>query len=520
LTFLSRITGLVRDSTTTAWLGYSWVQDRFVYAFTIPNLFRQLFGEGALSAVFVPILSENLARDDKERAGKLFGNVATLLALILTVLTLVMLGLLGLIWMFSDPDPQRRLTLALTGLMAPYMILVCLIALFSAMLNCLDRFGLPAFLPVILNMFLIGGVVVAKYGVGRWTDRLDVQIYTLGVALLLAGIIQLWVVSRAVKKQGIRWGIDFRISDPQLRRMLIILAPMLLCLGILKFGEWLDNQIIVSLSGEGGGGFTFLGRQFLYPLQNGAMTAVNNARRLYQFPLGVLAISLATAAFPMFSRSAAAGDIPELRRSVSHALRVAIFEGLPSGLGLIALSELIVRVVFGYGQVDRHDISETAHVLRMYGLGVWAFCAQHIIVRAFYSVKDTLTPLKIMTATLCLDVLLNFTLIWVPVIGPGAFGLTSSVMCIINVLLLSTTFSRRFGNLDLRRLVWQGGKTLVACVIMLAAIYICKPHLTHMSKYVQLMILLALGVAAFALGCILLRIEEFRELAGLHRRKP
>lgn len=518
LTLCSRVTGLVRDVVLAGWLGNNWVQDRLAYAFQIPQLFRRLFGEGALSAAFIPTLSENLAARGKERAGRLFSNVATLLAGILTILTLTILVVLLMIWVLGEQSLKRQFVLGLTALMTPYMIFVCLVALFSAMLNCFEKFGLPAFVPVILNFFQIGAVIVGRYFVSRWTDRLDLQVYTVGVAVVLAGIVQLWVMIRAVRRLGIRWRLDFSISDGDLRKMMIMLAPMVLGLGVLQFGAWLDSQIILSLSGDRtSAGFELFGRYVAYPLEEGSLAAVNFARRLYNFPLGVLAISLATAAFPLFSRYAAEGDMESLRSSVSDGLRIAIFEGLPCGLGLIVLAELIVRVVFERGNFSHDDTVQTAHILRMYSLGLWAYCAQHIIVRAFYSVKDTMTPLRVMMATLGLNVALNLTLLWIPSIGAGAFGISTSVMCSINVIILCVIFSRRFGGLGLRRILFSSVRVLAVSVLMLAAVYFCAAWLVDLSKYLQLMIALAVGVTSFAAGCYLFKVSELREVLGISR---
>jgi len=519
LTLVSRITGLLRDSAISAWLGYSWVQDRFVFAFTIPNLFRQLFGEGALSAVFIPVLTDRLSREGRDRAAKLFGNVISLLAALLIGLTVLVLLLLGGIWVAGERDAALKLTLGLTALMAPYMILICLVALFSALLNCLDRFGLPAFVPVIMNLFLIAGVLTARYVLGPWLGDQQSQVYVLGVALLLAGVTQLATVAAAVRRAGVRWSFDFSLSDPDVRTMFKMLAPLLLGLGVLKLSELIDNTIIVGLSPKTAEAFSVWGYEVAYPLYEGAMTAVNNARRLYQFPLGVLAISLATAAFPTFSRAASAKDFDQLRGSVSHALRIAILEGIPSGLGLILLAELIVTVVFKYGNVGGQDVRETAHVLRMYGLGLWAFCAQHIIVRAFYSVKDTKTPLKVMSATLVLNLAMNLTLIWVHAIGAGAFGLSASVMCSLNVVLLCAIFSRRYGRLEIGQILRATGKVAVAAGLMGAAVYATYAYFDELNRYMRLALCMGVAAGVFLPAAVVLKIEEFHDLVAVARKK-
>jgi len=484
LTLTSRITGLIRDSFIAGWLGAGWINDRFILAFMIPNLSRRLFGEGALSSAFIPILSENLSQRGTRRASKLFANVATLLAAVLTVLTLLILAALVVIWLFAAHDAKRSLTVGLIAVMSPYMILVCLVALFSSMLNCFDRFGLPAFAPIILNMFQIAAVFVAKFVVGQ-----------------------------------IRWRFDLSVSDPDLRRILIAVTPVAVGLGVLQFGALLDSAIIILLSAAEGEGFELFGMSVHYPLLEGSLTAVNYARRLYNFPLGVLAISLATAAFPMFSRYASAGHHLQLARSVSHALRIAILQGLSCGVGMIVLAELIIRVIFERGRFSPADTAQTAFVLRMYCLGLWAYCAQHIILRAFYSLKDMITPLRVMMVTLAINVILNVTLVWIPQIGPGAFGLSTAIMCSINVIALSVIFARRFGGLDGRAIIRSAGKVMLAVAIMGSAVYACLLNLGGIdNKYLQLPICLAVGVGVFAGACYVLRIREWKDALGLSER--
>jgi len=519
LTLTSRITGLIRDSFIAGWLGAGWINDRFILAFMIPNLSRRLFGEGALSSAFIPILSENLSQRGTRRASKLFANVATLLAAVLTVLTLLILAALVVIWLFAAHDAKRSLTVGLIAVMSPYMILVCLAALFSSMLNCFDRFGLPAFAPIILNMFQIAAVFVAKFVVGQWTDRVDIQVYTLGLAVLSAGVVQLFLMIRAVNRLDIRWRFDLSVSDPDLRRILIAVTPVAVGLGVLQFGALLDSAIIILLSAAEGEGFELFGMSVHYPLLEGSLTAVNYARRLYNFPLGVLAISLATAAFPMFSRYASAGHHLQLARSVSHALRIAILQGLSCGVGMIVLAELIIRVIFERGRFSPADTAQTAFVLRMYCLGLWAYCAQHIILRAFYSLKDMITPLRVMMVTLAINVILNVTLVWIPQIGPGAFGLSTAIMCSINVIALSVIFARRFGGLDGRAIIRSAGKVMLAVAIMGSAVYACLLNLGGIdNKYLQLPICLAVGVGVFAGACYVLRIREWKDALGLSER--
>jgi putative peptidoglycan lipid II flippase len=512
VTLASRFTGLLRDIIVNAWLGYNWIQDRLNVAFLVPNIFRQLLGEGALSAAFIPVLSEKLHQGDKSAVGKLVGNVATILTILLTLLTLVILIGLGAFWWFSNRTEYSALTAGLTAVMVPYMIFICVVALFSGLLNCLDHFGLPAFMPVIMNMAQVIGVIIAKYGLARTGMPLNHQVYAVGVSILLSGVVQLFWIVHAVKKAGIRWQLDFSIQNPDLRRIVITMVPMIFGLGILQFSTLMDSVIMLALSATTQDHFTIFGYIIKYPLESGAVSAVNQARRLYNFPLGVLGIALATAAFPTFSRLAAANDQKGLAEMVSKSLRLAIFEGLPTGIGLMALSTLIVKVLMQRGNFSAEDTAQTAFVLRFYALGIWAYCSHHIIVRAFYSLKDSRTPVKVLTKTVTLAVLLNITLLWVPSVREGVFGISTTIMATCNVLILGTILSRRIGSLQFREILKTTGKTLTASLLMAGAVMAAAEYLPIHNKYLQLLVCLVIATIVFFPACWFLKIEEAKEL--------
>ncbi len=335
ITLISRISGLARDILIAGWLGNNWIQDCFNYGFRIPNLFRNLLGEGALAAAFVPVLSEKLNDADRSAALKLFGAVASILAVILIALTGLILLLIAAIALWGENTRERSLVLGLTAVMIPYMIFVCLVALFSAMLNCLDRFRLATFMSVILNLFQIAAMICAPILLKPFWPFPQQQIYLVAASVLLAGVVQLLLMIRAARQVGLPWKFRLDWKHPDLRRIAATAGPMFIGLGILQFGAWLDDQIIFSLTATDQSSFSILGYTLDYPLTEGTLSAVNQARRLYQFPLGVLAISLATVAFPAFSRLAAKKDYPALAASITGAFRLAIFEAIPSSAGMM-----------------------------------------------------------------------------------------------------------------------------------------------------------------------------------------
>ncbi len=461
-TIVSRITGLVRDISLNHVYGQNWVQDAFNYGFLIPNLFRRLFGEGALSAVFVPTVPEVLDQRGRPAAWVLLGRVTGLMVLALVSLTILLeLGVLAVGWL-APGGAMRTLQLGLSAVMIPFMIGVCLLALFSSILNCLQHFAVPALLPVVLNVMVILGVLGVGPAMGGPLER---QVYGVAVCVLAASVMQLVLIFPVLRRHGVQFKLSLSRSDPDLRHMARIFVPVLLGQGILLFNVFFDAQVctLFTRGPQQPETFSLFGWQLSYPLTEGALSAVNNAQRLYQFPLGVLAISLATAALPMFSLYASRKDLPGLRSSLGQALRLAVFEGLPSGVVILVMAEPIVSLLFEHGRYDHEATLRAAWVLRWYGIGMAAFCCQHIVLRGFYSLKDTLTPMWISCYLVALNAVMNVTLLWHPDIREAAFGISTSTTSCLHVAVSIWFLRRRMqGRIGARRLLKSVAKTCVA----------------------------------------------------------
>lgn len=468
-TLLSRVTGLARDIILNAHFGQGWVQDSFNYGFQIPNLFRRLFGEGALAAVFVPQFTEVLDREGKPAAGVLLGRACGLLVLVLSALTITLeLGVLT-VWHFAPGEAMRRLMLGLTAVMLPFMVSICLLAVFSSILNCLHHFTVPALAPIVLNLCNILGVLVVGPALSA---RPEVQVYGVALSVVAASVLQIAIVLPLLRFYGIRFrpSVDWR--DATVRRMMRTFVPIMIGQGVLLLNVYLDSQVCTFLTRGPNQPETFslMGRSFHYPLSDGALSAVSNAQRLYQFPLGVLAISLATAAFPLLSRHASRGDMPAMRRATGSALRMAVFEGLPAGLMMIVLAQPIVTLLFQYQRFGAAATERASWVLAWYGIGMWAFCGQHIVTRGFYSLKDTLTPMWIGCGLVLLSQALNLTLVWHPRIREAAFGISTSITASLQVMIgLWILRQRMGGRIGARELGRSFARTLIAGLLAAGA---------------------------------------------------
>ena len=248
------------------------------------------------------------------------------------------------------------------------------------------------------------------------------------------------------------------------------------------------------------------------PLTDGIITRINAAQRLYQFPMGVLAISLGVAVFPLMARYAARGDMPGLRESVNRALRLALMEGLATGVGLWVLSEPITRLIYLRGRFTPEDARMSGFILQMYVLGMWAYCTTQILTRSFYALKDTVTPLKVACSVVVLNMLLVVTLVWAPRLGGGAFGLATAITASLNCLILVFLLRKRLGLLGGRAIARSLGRMLIACAAMAAAVLLVRHQMAGLADWKIVAVGVPVGAAVFLLTAKLLKAPELREL--------
>lgn len=525
-TLASRITGLARDMLFVQFFGASRVYDAFLYAFQFPNLFRRIFGEGALAAAFIPVFTRTLESDGIEGATRLLARVTALLATTALIAVLVIQLIIVAVWQFApagDPDVQaaRNLMLALTSLMLPFMVSICVVALFASVLNVLDVFVAPALVPIVLNFFMIVGITVVGPQLGP-ADEPERRIYGVAFMVLLAGVAQLALLIPLLARRGVPlgWRLDWR--DNCVREVLTLMGPVILGQGVLILGPLLDTQIcwFMSRLDQGPASAAWLGVTFDYPLQEGALSVLTVAARLYQFPLALFGLSLAVAALPTLSRLATREHWDEWAVEVRRALRLAIFLGLLSGAVMLALAEPIVRLLFERGRFQPDDTVRAAHVLRLYGFGMASFCAHHIVLRAFYSLRDIVTPLRISCAMLPLNLALSFILLWSPALREAAFAvsaaLTSTISVVIGFILLTRRTPAALGTPVLAGAVMR---MIIAAGVGCLAIYLLRgfwsPTLatwgdTITARVVDVALGLTVGGVAFFGAAALLRIHEVR----------
>ncbi len=522
LTMLSRVFGLVRDAAIGA-MGATHMMGAFRVAFSIPNLFRRLFGEGAVSIAFVPVFTEVAQTDGIDRARAVLANAAGLLAVLLA--SLVAIGELGLLaWLIIAPgNAEHTMLLQLTMIVLPFMLTVCLLAIGSAALNCRKHFAYPAFAPILLNMFMIAGAFTAHVCFDGATTG---GLVLLASSVTVAGVVQLAGVIWLLRRIGLAAAPTLRPVLEPVKRIAALTLPMLLPIGILQFSAFFDRVYLHAIAVRPDSTtLEVFGLRLTRPVGEGVVTWFDCANRLYQYPMAILGISLATAIFPLFSRYAADGDVPGLRTTANRAIRWSLFMGIPSGVALLFLAEPIVAVIFRHGRFTSFDVARTAFILRMYCLGMWAYFCNHILLRAFFSQKDTRTPLWTSCILAGVNLVMVIGLVFTPLAG-GALGLATATTSSINALTLTFILRRRWGRLGLRSILASLGRIVPAAgamagVIVLANHLLLGPIAQASNTRAGVALLVAIPAAAgvFLVLTRLLGAPELTELRTTLRKR-
>jgi putative peptidoglycan lipid II flippase len=532
LTMLSRILGLIRDRAIFAF-GANRATSTFWTAFRIPNTFRRMFGEGALSAAFVPVFTEVTEAEGWDKARLVLANAAGALAVLLGVLLVVIEVGLGVWFTLSPGAWDKALLLQLLMIVMPFMFTICMLSLGAAALNCRGRFVYPAFAPIILNIFLIAAAYIARI---YYSDAPTSGLVLLSIAVTVAGIVQLVGVIWALRAAGLGIIPNVKPLLPEVCRMGKLMLPMMIPLGAVQLSSLFDGWYAWSMAATlDSPTLTIFGWTFDKPLLEGAATRIFAAERLYNFPLGILAISIATVVFPLFSRYAARNDTHGLREATNRALRLCLFLGIPSGVALMVLGGPAVSAIYRSGEFTPEDAAQSGYILQMYCIGMWAYFSNHVLLRAFFSQKDVMTPLKASIVRALLNILLVGGLIFTP-LGPGAMGLATAITSSGYALLLVWILHRRWGRIGFREIMASLLRIAVSTAAMLGAMLLAwrfivpllgriSPRLgsgNWQSDWIPavalLVVCMSVGLGTYLLSAKILRCPELRELLIRERK--
>ncbi|HEV8293058.1 MAG TPA: murein biosynthesis integral membrane protein MurJ [Tepidisphaeraceae bacterium] len=522
LTLISRILGVFRESLAAKFFGAGIVASAFAVAFTIPNLFRKLFGEGALSAAFIPLYAQSIKTDDQATARHFAAATVNFLIVVLGILTILSEIILYLLAHFIDLQPDRLLALKLTAIMLPYALLVCGMAFLSAILQVHRRFGWSAATPIVLNVALIIGTILgARFWDMKSAPGQTRAVYFLSLFVLAAGVAQILMLLPSLRSIGFRFEFAKTFWTPAVKKMVTLSLPVAIGAGVLQLSVLLDRGISFFLAksidkhGQIINSFHLFGKSIAYPMELGAAARLNWAQYLYQFPLGVFAIALATAIFPTLSDDALENK-QKFLTGLRRGIRVTLWEGLPASLGLLLVARPAVQLLFERGNFTPADTLWVTRSVQMYALGIWAFSLNQILARAFYAMHDTKTPLVMAIVTLFINLIVELPLLWTG-LGESAMAIGTSVSFIVQVLLMMWLLNRRLGGLELKSIVEYLWRLIAATGVMVGACSLIQkaPFFPANSgketALIRLAIVVTCGVAVYFGVCKLMGIGSKEE---------
>ncbi len=446
-TLISRLLGMVREMVYYSFMGVGWVNDAFQLAFTIPNLFRRLLGEGALTAAFIPIFKEKeKVHGEAEMWRASNAVISGLIVAASAVIALVLLGV-SVALAFHHFEPATELMLRLLRVMFPYMLLVCLTAALMGMLNARGHFFIPAMGAATLNVVMISSVLwlAPKFATDLPPDeRLPHQIFALAIGVLAAGVAQASFQLPTLYRDGFRFRWVSPWRDETVRRVVVRMIP-----GAIGVAAFQINVAVVQL----------LGFQF----GNGIVSSFNGGVRLMELPQGMFGISLATYLLPTLSGLATDKNYKEFRSTLKHGLATLIFLNLIAAVLMVVLAVPIVRLLFERGKFDSFATDNVALALMCLAPGLVAFSSVNIFARAFYALGDTQTPMKISIGCLILNLALAAALIFP--FRQGGLGLANTATSICNVSLLAFFLRKKMGKLEMESLRATFAPLFIAAVV-------------------------------------------------------
>ena len=495
LTAVSRVTGMVRDACSAAIFGATVFNDAFSTAFALPNLFRRLLGEGALTAAFIPTLQEELKEGGEAGAYQLLNRVFSWLLLITGGLA----GLAMLVLSQSRLVPGRAdkwyFAADLTVIMFPYLALVCLAAALNATLNVMHRFLEPALSPIWLNLAMIASLV------GAWA-HIDTSpltaVHWLCAGVLIGGFFQLTVPMAVLMRAGWKPRFDPSLS-PQVRQIARLMLPGLFGTAIYQIN-------------------TFVSRMLAFSLPIGMATQLYLSNRLMELPIGVFAIAVSTVVYPLIARHAVQRDFAAMAKDFHKGLRLILVINVPAAAGLALLSEPIIRLIYQRGHFTAENTLSMAPLLQLFVIGLPFFSVVNLTVRAFYAVKDTATPVKVAVVDFIANVILSLVLRqW---LGASGLVLASTTAIVLQTLLLQRALVRKLPGLSFAPLWPSLGKVLVATLAMSAFVaggwhWLAARGLGRVGDGIAIAGLIPAGVLLYGVSLWLLKIEGREDFVEL-----
>jgi len=536
----SRVLGLVRETIFARYFGAGFLYDTFIVGFRIPNLLRDLFAEGALSAAFVKVFTDYQLKNSEKEAWRLASLVFNCLAVVLSVITVLGILLSPLFVKLitynylGDPNhyyPAEKAALATTlmQIMFPFILLVALAALAMGVLNTKGRFGVPASASTAFNIVsIIFGLLFAFWlSGGEWersTDKLTVPsdaaqwaIIGMAIGTLIGGAAQLLIQLPSLRKVGFRFSLNLNFRDEGVRRVMRLMGPAIIGTGAIQVKVLVDTVVASGIDG----GASWLSYAF----------------RLMQFPIGVFGVAIGTAAIPTLSRLASEENFVKFRDTLSDAVKLVFLLAIPSACGLVVLGDPIIGLIYQRGEFDAFDTDMTSWALAAYSIGLAGYAAIKVLSPAFYALDDAKTPMYISLASILVHVPASFGLmqllsnVGVSPERPNGYGhagvaLATSIVATVNFIALVYFMKRRIGRLNGRDIAAAFVRIVAAAAVMSAVAYGSYYLLTNYFgdkglsvRLIEAFVPIGLAGIAFVIAARLLGIKEIEQVLSTLRRK-
>ncbi|MEA2084002.1 MAG: murein biosynthesis integral membrane protein MurJ [Thermodesulfobacteriota bacterium] len=492
----SRALGLVREQVFAAMFGAGFAYDSFVVAFRIPNLLRDLFGEGALSAAFVAVFSDYDTNKGKEETWRLAGNVLVFITILLSIITLAGILFAEPIVRLLAPDfalisNKVALTRNLTVIMFPFLIFISLSAVVMGILNTKGRFFMPSMASAFFNLgSIVGGVGLALVLPGFGLPA----IVGMACGTLIGGFLQFACQIPALKRTGFVFMPGLDLSDPGLIRVLKLMAPAIIGLSA--------TQINI-----------FVNTNFAASCVEGSVSWLNYAFRLVQFPIGVFGVAVSIATLPIISRYAAQKDMTRLKETYVSSLTITFSLTIPATVGLVLLAQPIIRIIFEHGAFSSYDTSMTAQALCFYAIGLFAYSSVKVMVPVFYALDNTRYP--VIGSFLAVGANIVIILMTIDLYQHRAIALSVSCSMILNFIFLSIVLYRKLSGYSLSYLATGLFKVVFASILMGVWLYGLQTWLKGFMEQsfaggiAALFASIFTGAALYAAALHFLRLREF-----------
>ncbi len=512
LTLVSRIFGFARDMLLARVLGAGLAADAWQLAFTLPNTFRRLFAEGAFSVAFVPMYTRRLHDEDgggQEAADHFASDVLSVFVWVLLGFSaLCMIAMPGIVWLlareYQNVPGKFELAVWLSRVTFPYLALVSLVAMLSGVLNARSKFAPGAFVPVLLNIVMIGGIVTGWYLRGDSDDDLVVA-WALAISLTLAGAAQLAYMWWASRRAGVHLKIKVPAFTPEVKRLMMLMLPATFGAGIYQISQLVDTFFATSLP-------------------QGSLTLLKLADRLNQMPLGVFGIALGTAILPMLARHIQSGNKSEAQRLQANAVEVAMLLCLPCAVALSICAEAFTAGIFQGGKMTPEDTAIMGNIVIALVCGLPAYVLVKVFQPAFFSREDTRTPVFIAAGALIINIALNFYV--VPRYGIVGLATATAITATLNVLSLYTILQIRGWFHFTGKLAGQIARQVVATAVMGVLLWWMTPALEPfwrgdaLNRIWSLSALVIAGAAVFFSVAYVVGAIDKDLIAQLKRKPP